>query len=330
MSRLAVDDRGVALLGGQRGGGQGGIRRAPEGGEHLGREGGERPCPPRHGLAVGDGREHGGPQRGLPPGLAQQPLRLRPLHPGDDGLGGPLLHLRGARAHGHGQGEDIGLRLALPVGDRDKGPIGDGGVVREAHDLGQHGGADLARLAAEPAPLLQVRRQERFEGGFRLALEDGLPRPCKRNTGDLGWCRLTGGRDRRRLGLHGVCHGSSSWVSRGQRRDPARRGPVCHPSQSLSTFRTLPMHRCRPAACRVPCRCAVPRACVTHPRLHMPLQCSLSSAPRVWSAPRAKASRCIKQRLARAPGIVPCRRGIVPGISCASPPVCGAPSTTPA
>ena len=84
---LPVDDRGIALLGCQRSGDQEGISRAPKVGEHLGREGAQRPCHPRHVLAVGDGRQHGFPQRVIPPGLAQQPLRLRPPHPGDDGLG---------------------------------------------------------------------------------------------------------------------------------------------------------------------------------------------------------------------------------------------------
>ena len=80
---LPVDDRGIALLGCQRGGDQGGIGRAPEVGERLGGQGAQRPCRPLEVLAAGDGRQHGLPQRGLPPGLAQQPLRLRPPHPGD-------------------------------------------------------------------------------------------------------------------------------------------------------------------------------------------------------------------------------------------------------
>ena len=58
---------------------------------------------------------------------------------------------------------------------------------RKSHGLRKHCGADLPRLAAEPTPLLQVPRQERFEGGFRFPLEDLLPLPCKGKDRDLGW-----------------------------------------------------------------------------------------------------------------------------------------------
>ena len=179
---LPIDDRGVALLGGQRGGEQGSIGRPPQSSEGLRGQRAQRPRRPLEALAPGNGHQHGLPQWRLPPGFAQQPLGIRALHPGEHGLGGLLLHLRRVRADGNGQREDIGLWLALPVRHRDKDPRRHCRGRGKWHDLHQRDRANVARLPAEPAPRLQIPREEQFEGGFGLPLEDLLPRPSESNA----------------------------------------------------------------------------------------------------------------------------------------------------
>jgi hypothetical protein len=104
---IPIDDRGVALLGGQRGGDQRDISRTPEVDERLGRQGTQHPCGPLQLLAVGDGCQQSLAKRLLLPSLAQQSLLICPPHTGEYGLGCSLLHLLGALANDDRQWENI-------------------------------------------------------------------------------------------------------------------------------------------------------------------------------------------------------------------------------
>ena len=165
---LAVDHRGVALLG-------------PH---HLGREGNvlgsaelaEDPGPDRQEFA------RGAPQRAPPPdGLEERRAQLRILQSVEEkaGLGarrrrelqlgqhrlGPLasqgLRFRSGR-EAHRQG--VGLRAGLLLLDLDQRDPSLGGSVPQRNRLQHARGPDLLRLSAEPAALAQDRRKRRPPG----------------------------------------------------------------------------------------------------------------------------------------------------------------------